>query len=146
MADHARYAIDKRDANYERFVVKVMTGQRTSHLISTALGDVDNTAPPVLARINHNLWIADCECAGAEAVDPGQPEQGFFCFSCYNIIHGGLPRRVVYPKDAVRAKLEQRLLLRPDVLTRNWVPTETVEDLERENVAHGLPSRPGGKE
>jgi hypothetical protein len=72
-------------------------------------------------------------------VDPGQPDQGFFCFGCYNIIHTGLPRRVTYPVDEVRGRVEALLLARPDPSTRNWLPSETVEDLAIENIAHGLP-------
>jgi hypothetical protein len=126
-------------ACYEEFVGAVLAQHRTTHLIDKVLGAVAAAVPPVVAYVNHGRWVVDCECGDAGVVDPGQPDRGFFCFGCYNIIHTGLPRRVAYPVDEVRGRVEALLLARPDLGTRNWSPAETVEDLAIENIAHGLP-------
>jgi len=62
---------------------------------------------PVRARIDHGRWIADCECKGAEYVDPDEPI--FFCLSCLNVNHGGKLRPVVFPPVKVRKKIETEL-------------------------------------
>jgi len=62
---------------------------------------------PVTARIDHGRWIADCECKGAEYVDPVEPI--FFCLSCMNANHGGLLRPVVFPPYKIRKKIEAGL-------------------------------------
>lgn len=58
---------------------------------------------PVTARIDHGRWIADCECNGAEYVDPEEPI--FFCLSCLNREHGGKLRPVKFPTAEVRKKI-----------------------------------------
>ena len=128
-----------RSGRYEELVMAVMGGHRTTHLADKVLGPVDTVAPAVTARVNHGRWVVDCECGDAGIVDPRHPGQGFFCFGCYNIIHTGLPRQVIYPADEVRRAVEALLLLRPDPATRNWSPLEAVGDLAIENIAHGLP-------
>jgi hypothetical protein len=45
-------------------------------------------------------------------------------------------RRVVFPADV--AGIERALLARPVRSTQNWVPTQTVDDLVAENLAHGV--------
>lgn len=92
---------------------------------------------PVEALVNHNRWVAFCECGGCEVVDPEQ--RYFFCFSCMNFLTDGYPRKVHFPRNWDH--IEQRLLVRDDPLTRSWLPTETVENLEAENVAHRLPAK-----
>jgi len=57
----------------------------------------------VVARIDHGRWIADCECKGAEYVDPGEPV--FFCLSCLNAAHNGRLRPVRFPPAEVREKI-----------------------------------------
>jgi hypothetical protein len=69
----------------------------------------DRTAgTPVMARIDYGRWIADCECGGAEAVDPSTPI--FFCVSCGNIRTSGRARPVIFPPDlkAVEAEIMKR--------------------------------------
>jgi hypothetical protein len=126
---------------YGELIVATMTALGTAHLVDKVLGAPDAAAPPVLAYVNHNRWMADCECGGAAVVDPENPDRGFFCFGCYNIIHTGLPRRVVYPDAEVRCGVERALLLRPDPAVRNWLPGEAVVNLELENIAHGIAAR-----
>jgi len=97
---------------------------------------------PIVAEVRDNRWIAQCECMGAEVVDPDDPV--FFCWSCFNASNQGLPRPVIFPDTNKRRAIERVLTVRPDPLTRGWHPTETIEDLERENRKHGLPVRRGG--
>jgi len=80
---------------------------------------------PVSAYVNHDRWVADCYCGGAEIVTEGEP---MTCGSC------GAIREVIWP-DAV-AELEAELGKRDDPRTRNWYPHETVEDLQRELERH----------
>ena len=108
------------------------------HAIDRAFsGKIKGT--PVQAMVIHNRWMANCECMGAEAVDPDQP--AFYCFSCFNQANKGYPRAVSFPADI--ADIEEILTQRADPLTKNWIPSETTDDLEAQNVAHGFPPRRG---
>lgn len=94
---------------------------------------------PVEAHINLNRWTANCECNSCILVDPKDPI--FFCLNCMNSFQNVLgqpqpPRPVIFPKDWER--IEQILLMRPNPWNRNWETHETIEDLEKENTAHGL--------
>lgn len=62
---------------------------------------------PVIARIDHGRWLADCECNGAEYVDPNEPI--FFCLSCGNTEYQGRMRPVIFPAPETRAKIEANL-------------------------------------
>lgn len=100
-------------------------------------------APPgrdVQARIDASRWICDCECGGAESVNPDDPF--FYCLSCGNKQTGGLLRRVIFPDN--RIEIENAMLQRkiiqpegrdpiarlvwgvPETLPRNWNPGEEV--------------------
>ncbi len=61
----------------------------------------------VVARIDHGRWIADCECKGAEYVDPDEPV--FFCFSCLNAGCRGALRPVKFPPAEIREQIETTL-------------------------------------
>ena len=87
----------------------------------------------VFARIEHNRWIAGCECGGAERVTPELPT--LFCAACLNVGSDGLLVRVVFPDGEKRAQVE-RLLLEREPINRNWYPHETVAVIEAENRAH----------
>ena len=52
------------------------------------------------------------------------------CGSC------GQKSRVLWPDD--REGIESVLSHRPIPESRNWLPGETVDDLKRENIEHGL--------
>jgi|APSaa5957512622_1039677.scaffolds.fasta_scaffold06945_4 hypothetical protein len=104
----------------------------------------------VSARIWQGHWIADCECGGAEFVDPKEPI--FFCFGCGNEANGNRIRNVLFPEN--REDIERKILERPvssrrglddmmkaeasiaaisvdgNFLSRSWVPGETIKDLE----------------
>ena len=89
----------------------------------------------VVALVSHGRWIAECECKSAQLLDPD--DQKFFCIRCFNVNNDGGWRPVQWPAN--RNAIEQVLLARPDFAIRNWLPTETVEMLQAENEAHGLP-------
>lgn len=101
--------------------------------------DIDPTAPPALAYVNHGRWVADCPsegCAGATSIMPGA---GFLCAECLNAEVGHRYRPVAWPAE--RAAVEDALCCRRLPQTANWRPGETVRALEDENVRHGLPRR-----
>ena len=109
----------------------------------------------VYARIWQGHWIADCECGGAEFVDPNEPI--FFCWSCGNRKTSGKVRQVIFPKN--RTDIEKKILERPvkslrglddmaraeaaqnvimadgKPLTRSWEPGETLNDLAKQQDA-----------
>jgi hypothetical protein len=77
----------------------------------------DRTAGnPVYARIDYGRWIADCECGGAEMVDPNEPI--FFCLSCGNKVTSGRARKVEFPKD--RVKIETETMQQPEGGWQSW--------------------------
>lgn len=85
--------------------------------------------PPVLARVNHGRWIADCHlrittgpwagqrCHNAQYVHPDDPR--FFCVTCHNAEVGGRWRPVTWPPDpaAIEATLEGL-----PIPEQNWQP------------------------
>ena len=90
---------------------------------------------PLVAR---GSWKVQCATPGCGE----QPLLSFewgglsICFNC-GAIYEGVPE----PRD--RREIERVLLERPDPSTRNWNwpmldGTETVDDLTRENAAHGV--------
>ena len=80
--------------------------------IAVHIKDLDKPrGAAVLARIELGQWIADCECGGAEYVDPDEPI--FFCFSCGNRANDNVPRPVTFPSPAEREIIERLVLERP---------------------------------
>ena len=83
------------------------------------------------ARANWGRWVAPCpRCPSALWVEPGVAD--VVCRDCR------LPYEVVWPPGDMIAGVERLLMLRPNVVTRNWEPGETLHDLLEENVQHGL--------
>ena len=76
------------------------------------------------AYVNHNRWVADCPCGGAELVN----DQPMLCGSC------GVEHTVSYPAE--RRSIETLLNHRLEPNTRNW-KGETVDTLKAENIRHG---------
>jgi hypothetical protein len=98
---------------------------------------------PLPVEMNANRWIAKCpDCNGAEFVWFNQPL--FMCASCWNGSVGGKWRRLRLPTEEEEEAVEGVLAARPALENRNWVPGESIEDLENENEEHGLPRRAGG--
>ena len=115
---------------------------------------------PVKAEINFGQWIAKCpDCNGAEAVDPSEPI--LYCFSCGNFSQNGSPRPVEFPPEKERKAIEKEILKRPvkicggthyierailaipmvlseeGLLSRSWIPGETLEEIKRQNKPLG---------
>jgi hypothetical protein len=110
--------------------------------IPPPLDQVAATASPLVAEVNHGVWIAPCSCGARGLPSPGcvvfleQPLG--WCVRCRNRAWGGGWRRIVVPPDDERVAIEAALLARPDPTTRSWLPGETVAELRRENAEHGI--------
>jgi len=93
-----------------------------------------------LAYVHHGRWIARCpfpSCPGAECAgrdDDGRigglSRETFRCAHCLFECDAQWPHN---PAD-----IEYLLSLRPVPATRNWLPSETVNDLLKENFMHGI--------
>ena len=90
-------------------------------------------AKPLEARIEFSRWIVDCpNCNSAEYAFE---DKLFFCSQCGNSDIQGKVRKVKMPKD--REQIEN-ILGKRAIKNRHWFPTESVEDLEKENISHNL--------
>lgn len=94
----------------------------------TRMGVTPFKGETVLAYVNHDRWVADCLCNGAELVAPGET---MLCGSC------GAQHTVKFPGPKTRAKIEHLLGLR-ETRNRNWHPDETVSELEAQNIENGI--------
>lgn len=119
--------IVKKAGGYRAFVNRLMRDRWG--VVPT--WEIDKKAPPVYAWVNQSSWAGDCECRGSIVVEPGEP---YICPDCGNAFYGGKARRVIFPKK--RAEIEELLLARPYPKNRNWLTTETVSDLKRQNKEH----------
>lgn len=81
---------------------------------------------PVSAFVDYGRWVAQCECNGAEIVDPDVPE--FFCFSCGNESNGGRLRPVIFPNEI--KEIEKQLLSVKDTAFRYWKADESMDKLK----------------
>ena len=94
----------------------------------------------VRAYVNSGRWIAECpDCHSAQVIS--DKTRDFWCLHCGNASIDFMWRHVRMPRD--RKPIEDTLIRRPAArsdraLTRNWLTDETVEDLEAENVTHGV--------
>ena len=92
------------------------------------------------AYVNHGRWVVECpDCTGASFVS--EIELRFWCLSCGNASVNFAWRSVRMPKD--REQIEAVLMFRPAAradraTTRNWTTDETVKDLQKENIDHGV--------
>lgn len=82
---------------------------------------------PIPAVISGGFWIVHCPCGNGPAADPEW--RLACCFEC-----GAMYTSVVVP--AAWRGIESALLERSEMATRNWLPGETVGDLQRETLAH----------
>jgi len=88
---------------------------------------------PLEARAEYARWIVDCpNCNSAEFAFE---DKLFFCSLCKNSDIQGKVRKVQMPEE--RQQIEAILSVRP-IKNRHWFPNETVQDLENENIQHGL--------
>lgn len=106
-------------------------------VLNITLGDPAKPAKaPVKAVVDASRWIAHCECGGAEHIDP--QTRLFMCGACFNAAQKHRWRMVVVPNERTVQAIEKILMFRPNPLTRNWNPGESVAELAAENVAHGF--------
>lgn len=142
-----------KQAGYQNIRAMLNAGNYSG--FDTPYIDGDPSGEAVTAYISFGVWIAECECRGAEMVAPGEP---FYCRSCGNYGNGGRGRPVLWPENA--ADIEAELLRRPVIpgtgrnelerlqrsraaihvdgrgwLARTWLPTETLDDLREQNKA-----------
>lgn len=82
----------------------------------------------VPAVVNHGRWLAKCACGNSEHVKQGEPMTCIVCGAQYT---------VVFPDPETKIRIDRVLGERPLPENRNWT-TESVTDLEFENVEHGL--------
>ncbi len=84
----------------------------------------------VKASIDAGVWRIPCRCGEWPHTDP---EWGISCcFGC-----GARYTKIIFPEGW--EKFEALLVLRLSPRTRNWVPSESYEDVVDEQVAHGDP-------
>ena len=101
------------------------------------------TSTPMIARVNHGIWIASCSCGAKGVPTPGcivflDTPYGW-CVRCGNQAWGHGWRPIIIPTEHERRLIEAILMCRPNPENHNWSPDETIEMLAVENVAHGCP-------
>ena len=90
-------------------------------------------AKPLEARIEYARYLVDCpNCNSAEFAFE---DKLFLCSQCFNSDIQGKVRKVKMPND--RKQIETILGKRP-IKNRHWYTTETVEDLEKQNLKMGV--------
>jgi hypothetical protein len=130
--------------------IKLWQKKHANKGVRVRVTNIENpTGIPARARIWQGIWIADCECGGAEFVSYDEPV--FFCWGCGNRSHNGACRPVEFPSN--REQIEAKILERPVIkkyglddlslaegsraaiavnghpLSRSWRPGETLEML-----------------
>lgn len=107
-----------------------------AELLYQSVPDLDMISDEIAvdAVISSNRVIVKCGCGWECPVWLATPQ--IFCPQCRNKVTGGSWLEVLLPDnfDDILTVLEKR----PDPRTRNWNPSETVEDLIRENEEHGI--------
>ncbi len=105
------------------------TWRRRVLVISRRLG-VTHADGVYVGRVEHGRWIADCPCGAGVATHPEWTHAG--CLECGRWWPRTVPVRW--------REIEEVLIVRTRAVNRNW-RTESVEQLEAENVSRGLPPR-----
>jgi hypothetical protein len=94
-----------------------------------------------LAYVSAGRWVARCSsphCDAAVEFNALKPPilptftPAYLCWEC------GHTTEVVWPAAEMLYGIERLLLLRPNPNTQNWLPGETLIDLQIENGAHGV--------
>jgi hypothetical protein len=91
------------------------------------------------AYVNYGRWIVDCpdpDCYAALTITDNNCE----CRDTYVCDHPQQPCGATVQAEMPPNEPEITRLLeqRPRRANRNWVPGETVKDLQAENVQHGI--------
>lgn len=89
--------------------------------------EVHTVSNSVVARVDANSWLIDCECGAGNATDP---EWGIACcFGC-----GAVHDVIEFPDLDTSRLIEDVLVERPNPMARFWVG-ETLVALAAKNVA-----------
>lgn len=125
------YAKREGASSVKERILKQRERLHKKNSIAITIKDIDQArGKAVEARIEFGQWIGDCECGGAEFVDPQEPI--FFCFSCGNRENSGVPRPVAFPEEATRLEIERLVLERPVDDRRG------LDDLQRAHMSKPL--------
>jgi len=110
--------------------VKDVDTYRSTHTAAmvSAGKDVYEIDIPREAYINHGRWVVDCTCNGA-----GLTSRSFGVACCFDC--GRVYTEIVFPENVLA--IELLLIGRMDPTQRNWNIGETVELLEKDNMAFG---------
>jgi hypothetical protein len=106
------------------------------------LAELDDTASPAEAEVNHGRWIWHCACrSGTDEVPRGGgvvfvDDPVGWCPRCRNEDVAGRWRPLRLPAE--RTSIERVLAMRPEPESRNWWPGETVAELVAENADNGI--------
>lgn len=94
----------------------------------------------VEAFVNHGRWMWKCRtCPDAQVAS--HEDRRAFCTSCFN--QGSGWHEVIWPDDETLVRID-RLLGRRPLHNRNWIPGETIDNLQIDNVTIGVdPNLPG---
>lgn len=91
--------------------------------------------PQLRAEVRDGRWAVRCPfCPSAQETSPD--DRRFYCVGCLNAAADGRWLKVVWPRNYVDI---ERVLEARDPRNAHWFPGETLSDLRRENVDHGLP-------
>lgn len=97
----------------------------------TSLVRILGDPPKLPVRANWGRWIVECPvCPSALLLQPD--DSTFQCWDC------GAAGDTEWPEESMREGVERLLSMRPNEITRNWEPGETLHDLMKENAYHGL--------
>jgi hypothetical protein len=89
-------------------------------------------ATPTEGRVVMGQIVA--RCPDCESLHRGWGDW-FYCWTCYNASLDNRLRPMTWPDDI--AAIVDTLMQRPQQ-NRNWIPGETLVQLQAENVAHGV--------
>ena len=86
--------------------------------------------------ISGGAWVVKCPDPNCNGAGLAREDGLFYCVSCYNVSVGHKYLRSTFPPN--RQEIEAELVRRPYMNRRNWLPSESVADLQAENLAHGV--------
>ena len=95
-----------------------------------------DTESPVKAQVRSGRWLAQCPECMIEFQYVWLDNPLYMCSSCWNAEVGGIYRTVELPTEI--EEITRLLLRRPDPSTRDWLPSQVIEDLETENIQNGV--------
>jgi hypothetical protein len=146
--DHWEWFVGQAGGSRREFIYMNLQARPPSGEILARLMSDRAQGDPVTALVLDGRWVARCpDClTGQEVVDPAEPLFSCLNGQCLSVGNGHWPRPVVFPPEGVQRSLAGILLARPNPVNRNWDPeglvtgrAETLADLRRENLDHGMP-------